>query len=367
MTRVLLGSILAAACAPDDALRGYDVPGLTSDENGGSGGSASGGSGSSMTAGEPSAMPMAGGMPSSMGPPSAGGTSMGGSIGGSSTGGSRAGGSNGGSSAGGSSMAGASGSPTGGMPADPKCDLSGRWLVVQRSVEEGLSVQQALRNWMYFEFSQSGQDVTATRGLDCGFDVVPLSAVAGAADLHKAWPKIMENNPMTGRKATITPTSSGCTVSFPPYITVYGVIPTSYYRDSSHSLPTPSDHGAATMPGWEDWDADGNPGITYNISGIATGQVFYSARQTNTWSGSIGQSSNSFILSLAPKHENDQLGYNGSPFLTTQSTLAADKTLHIVEFARLNETQATGNDTATCDAVRMLATTLAPKGDAKPI
>jgi len=237
--------------------------------------------------------------------------------------------------------------------------------VVQRSVEEGVGVQQALRNWMYFEFSQNGQDVTATRGLDCGFDVVPLSAVAGAADLHKAWPKIMENNPMAGRKATIKSSSSGCTVSFPAFITVYGST-ASYYRDPSHDLPGPNDKASGTTPGWEDWDADGNPGVTYNISGIATGQVFYAARQTNTWSGSIDQTGSSFIVPLVPKHENDQLGYNGSPFLTTQSTLSADKSLHFVQFARLDATQATGDDTTTCNAVRMLATTLAPKGDEKP-
>ena len=365
MTHVLLGSIFVAACAPDDALRGYDVPGLTSDENGGSGGSASGGSGSSMTPGDPSAMAMAGGMPSSMSPPSMGGTPMGGSIGGSSMGGSSKGGSTSGPSTGGSSMGGSSGAPTGGMPADPKCDLSGRWLVVQRSVEEGLSVQQALRNWMYFEFSQSGQDVTATRGLDCGFDVVPLSAIAGAADLHKAWPKITANNPMAGRKATIKPSESGCTVSFPSYISVYGST-VAYYKDPSHALPSPTEQAMGSTPGWEDWDADGNPGVTYNLSGIASGQVFYSSRQTNIWSGSIGQTGMSFILPLVPKHENDQLGYNGSPFLTTQSTLAADKSLHFAQFARLDATQATGDDTATCNAVRMLADTLAPKGNEKP-
>src|SRR5215831_9887874 len=105
VTHVLLGSILGffvSACAPDDAQRGYDVPGLTSDENGGSGGSASGGSGSSMTAGEPSDMAMAGGTPSSMHPPSAGGSSMGGSMASSSMGGSSKGGSTGGPSTGGS-------------------------------------------------------------------------------------------------------------------------------------------------------------------------------------------------------------------------------------------------------------------------
>lgn len=249
---------------------------------------------------------------------------------------------------------------------DPRCDLSGRWLVTQRSVEEGLGVQQALRNWMYFELSQNGPDVTATRGLDCGFDVVPLSAVAGAADLHKAWPKIMQGNPMAGRKGTIEPAASGCVVSFPPYVSVYGAT-VAYYRDPSHGLPGPNDAASGATPGWEDWDSDGNPGITYNLSGIASGQVFYAGRQTNTWSGAIAQTGRSFTLSLVPKHENDQLGYNGSPLLTTQSNIAANASLHFVELARLDATQATGDDTATCTAVRALATTLTPRADEKPL
>ena len=253
------------------------------------------------------------------------------------------------------------------MPQTGPCNLSGRWLVVQRSVEEAIGVQAAVRNWMYFEFSQSGQDVTATRGLDCGFDSVPLSAVSGTADLRKSWPKITENNPMAGRKATIQQASSGCSVSFPAYVSVYGAT-VGHYKNKSNAMPGPSNQASGSTPGWEDWDADGNPGVTYNISGIATGQVFYSSRQTNTWSGSISQMASSFILALVPIHEQSLLGYAppSASLLTTPANLAADKALHFVEFARLNATQATGDDTATCNAVRMLASTLAPKGNAKP-
>ena len=131
-------------------------------------------------------------------------------------------------------------------------------------------------------------------------------------------------------------------------------------------MPGMNDKASGSTPGWEDWDADGNPGITYNISGIATGQVFYTTRMTNTWSGSIGQMASTFTLSLLPIHEQVLLGYNGSSLITTPSQLSADKTAHFVDFARLDATQATGDDTATCNAVRMLAPMLAPNADAKP-
>ncbi|HEX4335753.1 MAG TPA: hypothetical protein VH062_07545 [Polyangiaceae bacterium] len=334
---LLVGSVLATACAPDASAPGYDDPFLI----GAPASSASSTTPAATADPGPTATQDTGVPPTSMNPTSAPSSA-------------------------------AAGAPTRtppvstGTPSSAKCDLSGRWLATQRSVEEGVGVQEALRNWMYFEFTQNGDDVTTTRGLDCGFDVVPLSAIAGAADLHKAWPKIVENDSMAGRKATIKASASGCTVSFPAYVTIYGAT-VAYYRDPSHAMPGVNDAASGTTPGWEDWDADGNPGVTYNLSGIASGQVFYASRQTNTWSGSITDTSSSFRLALVPKHENDELGYNGSPLLTTQANLAADSSLHFVELARLDATQATGDDATTCTAVRTLATTLTPKADEKPL
>ena len=325
---ILLGGFLFTACASDTAPPGYENP----SSNGGSGGSATGGA---MGAGAEGGAGGTGGTGAAGGAGGTGGTGATGGVGG-----------------------------TGGMPPGP-CDLSGRWLVVERSVEEAIGVQTALRHWMYFEFAQNGQDVTATRGLDCGFDVVPLSALGGAADLRKAWPKIMENNQMAGRKATIQQASSGCAVAFPAFVFVSGAT-AAHYKNKSNAMPGPNDKASGSTPGWEDWDADGNPGVTYNLSGIATGQVFYAGRQTNTWSGSISQSASNFTIATVPIHENALLGYSGSSLLTTPSNVAADRSLHFVEFARLSATQATGDDTATCNAVRMLASTLAPKGNAKP-
>lgn len=239
-------------------------------------------------------------------------------------------------------------------------------MVTQRVVVEAIGVQQALRMWLYFEFAQNGTQVIATRGLDCGYDVVPLSAVAGAADLHRSWPKIMTNNSMNGRKGTITPTSSGCSVSFEPSVTVDGAT-VSYYRDPSVALPGMADQASGSTPGWEDWDADGNPGISYHLSGIATGAVYVSARHTNTWAGTIHGTTPPFTVPDTAKHEEDLLGYDGSPFLTTTSSPSSDPTLKFAEFARLDDTQATGDDTTTCTAVRALAPTLTPNGDANPV
>ena len=239
-------------------------------------------------------------------------------------------------------------------------------MVTQRAVVEAIGVQQAVRMWLYFEFAQNGTQVTAARGLDCGYDVVPLTAIAGAADLHKAWPKIMANNSMTGRKGTITEGGSGCSVAFEPSITVDGAT-VSYYRDPSHALPGPNDQASGSTPGWEDWDDDGKPGVSYHLSGVASGAVFVAARHTNTWSGTISGTLHSFTVRDTFRQEEDLLGYDGSPLLTTTSSVSANAALHFAEFAKLEAAQATGDDTAACAAVRALAPTLTPKADEKPV
>ncbi|HEX3596856.1 MAG TPA: hypothetical protein VHU80_17225 [Polyangiaceae bacterium] len=40
-----------------------------------------------------------------------------------------------------------------------------------------------------------------------------------------------------------------------------------------------------------------------------------------------------------PKHEAAELGYNGSPLLTTQNNLTANASLSFVEFARVDATE----------------------------
>ncbi len=138
-----------------------------------------------------------------------------------------------------------------------------------------------------FRVHAERDDVTVTRGLDCGFDVVSPSARSPARQIctrrgRRSWRTI----PWRAARPRFKASASGCTVSFPAYVSIYGAT-VAYYRDPSHAMPGASDVASGSTPGWEDWDADGNPGVTYNLSGIASGQVFYASRQTNTWSGAI--------------------------------------------------------------------------------
>jgi len=242
------------------------------------------------------------------------------------------------------------------------CDLSGRWLVVVREVTTGLGAQEADHEWLYFEMTQTGSALTVTKGLSCGQNVVGISAVSANVDDPKVWPAMLVYDAETGRAGTSTAMGSGCTVSFDKFYEIVGAtVP--YYQNPATTMPTSSQEATSSSPGWEDWDNDGKPGFTVNVTGLATGQIYLSSRRWNEWSGTIPTGSNTFTIPDDWDIESDRLGYDGSSLLTetAAATKDNDASLHFVTFARLTAAQATGDDADTCAAVRSLAPTLAPQ------
>ena len=241
------------------------------------------------------------------------------------------------------------------------CDLGGRWIATDREVATGLGAQEAAHAWFYFEIAQTGAAATVTRGLNCGQDVVGISSVSANVSYPKVWPSLLARDLETGRKATISASGSKCSVSFEKRYRVLGAtVP--FFDDPSQTLPTASEQGTSTTPGWEDWDQDGNPGVTMNVTGLATGQIYIVTRTWNAWSGTIAAGAATFRLADDWNTEQDLLGYNGSSLLTAATSGARDNdaSLHFVEFARLAATQATGDDATTCAAIRSLAPKMTP-------
>lgn len=246
------------------------------------------------------------------------------------------------------------------QPAGP-CDLTGRWLVTSREVASGLGSEEATHTWYYMEISQAGSAVTVSKGLVCGQNVRSITAVGASVDYPKDWPALLTHDTATGRTATSVAASSGCSVSFDKRYLVNGAtVP--HYDDPSVALPTASQEATSTDPGWEDWDQDGNPGYTLNVTGLAVGQIYLATRTWNVWSGTIAANASAFKLADKWNTEQSLLGYNGSQILTeaTSGTPDNDASLHFVEFARLAASQATGDDATVCAAVRSLAGTLTP-------
>jgi hypothetical protein len=248
-----------------------------------------------------------------------------------------------------------------GPGAPSPCDLSGRWIATDHQVSTGLGAEEAAHAWYYLELSQMGSAGTVTKGLDCGENVRGISSVAANVDYPKTWPALLAKVSQSGRKFTSTATASGCAVSFEKHYLVLGAT-TSFYVDPSQTMPTASQQGTSTTPGWEDWDNDGQPGFTLNVSGLATGQMYMATRRWTLWSGTIAGGASTFKLADDWNAETDLLGYSGSTLLTSTASASRDNnaSLHFVEFARLGVTQATGDDTTTCAAIRSLAPSLTP-------
>jgi hypothetical protein len=241
------------------------------------------------------------------------------------------------------------------------CDLTGRWLATEREVANGLGAQEATHTWYYLEITQTGSQATVTKGLDCGGDIRGISAVGADSDYPQLWPALLTHDAMTGRKATSIAMSSGCSVSFDRrYLVMGATVP--FYEDPSQMLPTISQQASGSTPGWEDWDNDGNPGYTVNVTGFVTGQVYLATRTWSVWSGTVPTGASTFKLANSWNSEQSLLGYNGSQLLTaaTSATPDNDASLHFVLFARLGASQATGDDPTTCAAVRGLVSMLTP-------
>jgi hypothetical protein len=243
------------------------------------------------------------------------------------------------------------------------CDLTGRWLATEREVANGLGAQEATHIWYYLEISQSGSQARITKGLNCGGNIRPISAVGANSDYPKLWPALLTHDTQTGRTATSTTMSSGggCSVSFDKrYMVMGATVP--FYEDPNQMLPTSSQQATASSPGWEDWDQDGNPGYTVNVTGFVTGQVYLATRGWSVWSGTISAGASAFKLADKWNSEQSLLGYNGSSLLTAATSATPDNnsSLHFVQLARLDASQATGDDATACAAVRSLAGTLTP-------
>jgi hypothetical protein len=240
------------------------------------------------------------------------------------------------------------------------CDLTGRWLLTMHKVTDALGNQQTAHNYVYYELKQQGDAVVVEKGLACGLDAVGGGSFAVTVDFSAAWPGIMKNVLLAGRKGTSTLTPTGCKVDFEAQYSVLGAtVP--HYLDPSVILPSAEEPASADRPGWEDWDADGNPGITGVCAGTVTGKIFSAVREWTSISGTAPDVRSRFTLPLSWDSEPNVMAFDGSPFLGSSTVRAADAALHFAQLARLTQHQAIGDDATICSAIVALAPTLTPE------
>lgn len=245
------------------------------------------------------------------------------------------------------------GGDIGDAPPAPGCDLTGPWLITERLIATGLGAKQAAVWWLYYEIEQSGEKLRVKRGLVCGTEVRPVSAVSAKVDMRTSWPKIMERNSHAGVSGLSRPSPAGCGVSISraPYV-MGATMP--YYQDKSHALPTLEQAASGSSPGWEDWDSDGKPGISLHVSGLANGVRYMAARTTGDWKGEIKRGAARFKLRSNWQQEEAVLGVT-SDILKSTGTRDADPAVHFAQFAQLTPGQVSGDDATICNQIRNLA------------
>jgi hypothetical protein len=242
------------------------------------------------------------------------------------------------------------------------CDRSGRWLVAQRVLATALGQGQAAHNWFYYEVAQTGAALTVTKGLHCGFEVVGKGAFAASVDSMPAWPAFLTKNTSTGRTGTASTAAGGCAVTFAREYVVRGAT-VAAYANPAVPLPTAAQKAEGATPGWEDWDQDGNPGLSYKVTSLVSGTLYVCQRDYTEYAGTIAAGADKWMLAVKYGSEQSVLGRSpgSSELLETPSAPSSDPAQHRVWFQRLAAGQAVGDDAAICAEVRSLARTLVPE------
>ena len=245
-------------------------------------------------------------------------------------------------------------------PADDPCDLSGRWLFTTHLVTEAIGQFQTVHTYSYYEIARQDGGFAITKGLHCGDDGVAEGLFAVSVDMKSSRPAAVGKLSYAGRAVSSMAAAGGCRVALGKWYTVRGAtVP--HYADPSIPLPTAEQPASGAVPGWEDWDQDGHPGITGAVSGVVAGKIFVAPRSWTELSGTVADTRGGFELPAHWDQETGLLGYEGSELLTSEAVRAADPSLHFGAFARLPPDQAVGDDLAICTAIVALAPTLTPR------
>jgi hypothetical protein len=178
---------------------------------------------------------------------------------------------------------------------DKGCDLTGRWIMTERRNISVVGANQVAFNWFYLELTQQGDNVTMTTGMSCGGITHGLPPIEVEIDDSHAWPAYMEKVRYDGRKGASSADGEQCRVSFDRAVLVRGAT-VSAYRDLTVALPQAEQPAKDAEPGWEDWDSDGNPGVTMRVTGTIWGTIYEARRTWSEYQGSTARDAGSLLL-----------------------------------------------------------------------
>jgi hypothetical protein len=262
------------------------------------------------------------------------------------------------------------------------CNLTGRWISTQRTVNVAnydldlkiYQLGQPVRSWAYWQFTQSGMKIMVRRGLQCGsqMEVIPRIPMASNTSMGtnpKFWEAVTRNNLMAGRTGTYTLTSdsSACQLVIGTGTLVEGAT-ASYFNDPTHPLSEAINAANTNAPGWEDWDGDRSPGVTYRVSGISIGDLYTARREITEYRGNTAKDVNKFKLAVNLKSEHLLISTNPTGVEWPTFKPSPDASDHSIWFARVDgeaqwDLDEAASDLEICTKVRQLASALVPEAD----
>lgn len=170
-------------------------------------------------------------------------------------------------------------SPDAALPSVPGCDLSGIWIARQNTESIAIGQPQYANTWAYYELAQAGDELTVTRHFDCGIEVRGTVRVRIPPETARA---LMTRNVQTGRKGRVAATGDGqCSLALETHWAVRGLSEADYTPSPRNAdLPLAAVQSTQPLPlseqpeRTEDWDEDGQPGITWLVNGIVNGERY---------------------------------------------------------------------------------------------
>jgi hypothetical protein len=239
-------------------------------------------------------------------------------------------------------------------------------LVAQRVLATAIGQEQASNNWFYYEISHRGAELTVTKGLHCGFQVYPKSALAASVDSRGGWPAFLQHNSSTGRSGSFVKEGDGCRLQLAREYVVRGATVDYYTEDPERPLPKAENAADAANPGWEDWDQDDHPGITFNVkTAVGSGTLYVCQRDWTEYNGLTPANAKKFKVAITYGGTQQALGVapGSVPGIDSASAPSSRKEEHFAWLHELAADQATGTDAQICESIRALKDELVPEAN----
>jgi hypothetical protein len=178
-----------------------------------------------------------------------------------------------------------------------QCDMTGVWIEAEVAFAEALSAQQTTVNWIYYDIVQHGDRFIAQKSLNCGLKVSGTTTVTLRDDAMEAL--ALKNSSSLGRQGTFKLSADGqsCDFAIDRTYNLRGATKDRFLTDwwvmGDPALDLAKFPMLPKEPanGMEDWDNDGNPGITLVTS---FGERYVSQRDWNEEHGSAPLSAKIF-------------------------------------------------------------------------